>query len=111
MFFSRIFNSQKAKTHNFQRLEKNVDYFVDFSEFGKSATLTTSWTIKSGDIVTLSYQDEATQYYVEAVDWYWNDDDIRTALLKRINLEGKLEKSVARNIRSKVSLQTVDWNY
>ncbi|MGB5637439.1 MAG: hypothetical protein WBM44_17070 [Waterburya sp.] len=75
----------KSKTHNFQNLEKDVDYSVDFTKYGQCASLTTTKWIKVGETIILTYEGKPTKYYAESVDVYWNHDQIQTVLLRKLN--------------------------
>jgi hypothetical protein len=83
-FLVKLFNSQKVKTHDLRHFERGIDYFVDFDESGKSATITTALAIKRGDKIILSYKDQALIYCVRDLERYWNDDSIQTILLEKI---------------------------
>lgn len=83
MFLINVLNSQKATTHDLRHFERGIDYYIDFTESGKSATMTTALAVKQGDRVILPYQKQATMYYVEDLKGYWNDGSIQTMLLKK----------------------------
>ncbi|VEP15454.1 hypothetical protein H1P_3360011 [Hyella patelloides LEGE 07179] len=87
MFFVNTIENlkfQKSQTHDFQNLEKGVDYLVNFVESGQFATLTTTVWVKIGDIIVLPYQTKATKYYAKAIDNYWNDDSIQAIRLSKL---------------------------
>ena len=85
MFFFNIFNSQTTKTHDFRQLERNVDYFVDFTDAGNSAIVTATLGVKRGDKIVLSDRKQTEMVYrAEDLKTYWNDDLIQTILLKKI---------------------------
>ena len=77
---------QNSKTHDFQSLERDADYFVDFQKSGKLATLTTTERIKVGETIILAYDTKPTEYCAEAIDCYWNGNCIKTIWLKKINI-------------------------
>ena len=83
MFFVDILSSKKLKTHDFCNLEQNIDYFVDFTESGRVATLTTAKRVKLRERVVLLFQQQPVTYLVEDLKSYWNDD-LQTFLLRRI---------------------------
>lgn len=83
MFLVKILRD-RTKTLDLRRFEKGVDYFIDFAESGKSATLTTAIKLKRGDKVQLLYREEVIVYSVEELESYWNDDSIQNILLTKI---------------------------
>lgn len=84
MFLANFFRYQKPKTLDLRRFERGIDYFIDFAESSKTATLTTAIKLKKGDKVKLFYREETIVYSVEKLESYWNDDSIQTILLEKI---------------------------
>ncbi|WP_036484584.1 hypothetical protein [Myxosarcina sp. GI1] len=81
------FKFNLTKVHDLRKLERGVDYAVDFSEFYNSAVLSTALNIKVGEQVILSDREFTLRYCVRAVEYYWNHDCMREAKLERILLE------------------------
>ena len=79
------FKSFRTKIKDFRSFERGVDYFIDFSESYETACMSTALKIKVGDRITLSHRKLVLTYYVEAIDYYWNDDFIRIVLLKKLS--------------------------
>ena len=86
MLFVYLRNSSTLKTHDLRNLELGVDYTVDFEESGTSATLTTAITVQPQEKIILFYQNQAVVYRVEDTQQYWNDDEIKTLLLKKVDV-------------------------
>lgn len=84
MFLVKILKDRTTRIRDFRRFERNVDYFVDFTESGKFATLTTAIKLRRGDKVRLLCREEAIVYSVEKIESYWNDDSIQTIWLEKI---------------------------
>ena len=84
MFFTNILKYRKTKTLYLQCFERGIDYFIDFDESSKTAILTTAIAIKKGDKVKLLDREEIVVYSVEKIEGYWNDDSIKTILLKKV---------------------------
>ena len=89
MFFVDVLKSLNSNVCNLSNCKSGVDYFIDFSESEQLAILTTDCSLQVGNEVILSRLGNILQYRVEAVDYYWDDSSIRTALLK---LETEEEK-------------------
>ena len=84
MFFTNILKYRKTKTLYLQRFERGIDYFLDFDECSKTAILTTAIALNKGDKVKLLDREEIVVYSVEKIEGYWNDDSIKTILLKKV---------------------------
>lgn len=85
MFLIESLNSCKVKTHDLRKFERGLDYFVDFTKTGESATITTALAIKKGDKVILPYHQQALTYCVDELEDYWNDNNIKTIFLNKIS--------------------------
>ena len=79
------FKSFRTKIKDFRSFERGVDYFIDFSESYETACMSTALKIKVGDQIILPCRKLILTYYVEAIDYYWNDDFIRIVLLKKLS--------------------------
>ena len=86
MLFVYLRKANTLNTYDLRHLESGVDYTVDFDESGTSATVTTALAVKPEEKIILSYQNQAVVYKVEDIQQYWNDVDIKTLLLKKIDV-------------------------
>ena len=84
MFFTNILKYRKTKNHDLQCFERGIDYFIDLDESNKTAILTTAIALEKGDKVKLLDREEIVEYSVEKIESYWNDDSIKTILLKKV---------------------------